>query len=249
MQSCKPTTTPIASTSIVESLIDSPFPDATLYRCLVVALQYLAITRLDINSIVNVVCQHMHAPLWSHFQVMKRILRYIIGTMHHGLHYTTGPLILHAYTDVNWVGDPFGCRSTSGYCVFFSSNPILWSARKQPMVARSSTEAEYRSLASTAAKLTWLRMLLHELRIPLTTVPHIWCDNISAISLASNPVFHARTKHIEGDHHFVREKVVIKELQVHHISSLDQPVDIFTKSLSSHRFKLLRDKLMVRPTH
>ncbi|CAB4293416.1 unnamed protein product [Prunus armeniaca] len=108
----------------------------------------------------------------------------------------------------------------------------------------SSIEAEYHQLAYTAAELSWLRALFRDLQLPLSR-PIIWCDNISSIALASNPVFHSRTKHLGVDYHYVREKVIRSELAVNFICSLDQLADLFTKGLSSARFKLLVSKLPV----
>jgi hypothetical protein len=122
---------------------------------------------------------------------------------------------------------------------------VSWSAKKQAVVSRSSTEAEYRSLAVTTAELFWLRMLFKEISIPLTMAPVLWCDNLSALALASNPVFHARTKHIEVDYHFVREKVLNRDIIVKFISTHDQVADVFTKGLSSARFLFLKSKMMV----
>ena len=112
-------------------------------------------------------------------------------------------------------------------------------------MSRSSTESEYRALTSTAAKLCWLRQVFKDLGIFLPTAPKLWCDNVSALAIASNPVFHARTKHLEVDYHFVREKVLRKDLQVKYIATGDQLVDIFTKSLSTSQFVYLRSKIMV----
>ncbi|KAB2624056.1 hypothetical protein D8674_015716 [Pyrus ussuriensis x Pyrus communis] len=117
-------------------------------------------------------------------------------------------------------------------------------SKKQKTVSRSSTEAEYRQLAYTAAELSWFRSLFKDLHLHLL-LPHIWCDNVSSIALASNPVFHSRTKHLEVDYHYVREKVVRKQLLIHFICSQDQLADLFTKGLSSSRFKLLVSKLPV----
>jgi hypothetical protein len=97
----------------------------------------------------------------------------------------------------------------------------------------------------TVAELYWLRMLFKDLQLPLLSSPIIWCDNIGALALASNPVYHARTKHIEVDMHFIREKVAIKDVCLKFISTVDQVADIFTKELSSARFNFLKDKLMV----
>ena len=118
--------------------------------------------------------------------------------------------------------------------------------KKQTTVSRSSTESEYRSLANTAAEIYWVQKLLCDLHVFLPYTPVIWCDNISAISLASNPIFHARTKYIEVDYHYIRDKVVRKEMDIRYVSSNDQVADIFTKALASPRFQKLKDKLMVR---
>ena len=152
---------------------------------------------------------------------------------------------MHAYCDSDLAGNLDDRWSTTGYGVFLGSNLISWCNKKQSGVSRSSTEAEYRSMAHTTAELYWLRMLLQELHITLSAAPSLWGDNVSAIALASNPVFHSRTKHIEIDYHFVREKVVNHDVQILHTSTQDQIVDVFTKSHTAHRFCFLRDKLCV----
>lgn len=125
-------------------------------------------------------------------------------------------------------------------------NLISWSAKKQPTISRSSTEAEYHALAHTVAKLSWLQMLMRDFSIVLPSLPVLWCDNLGALALASNPVFHARSKHIAIDYHFIREKVATKQLLLRHVSSMDQVADVFTKPLSVSRFQYLKDKLVVR---
>ncbi|RVW86354.1 Retrovirus-related Pol polyprotein from transposon RE2 [Vitis vinifera] len=144
--------------------------------------------------------------------VAKRVLCYLKGTIDLGLWYTKGEQTLQAFCDSDWAGNPDDRRSTTGYGVFFGSCLISWTAKKQSVVARSSTEAEYRALTITTAELYWIRMLLKELHISLPTAPTIWCDNSGALALASNPVFHARTKHIEVDFHFIREKVANRDI-------------------------------------
>uniref|UniRef100_A0A2N9FW81 Reverse transcriptase Ty1/copia-type domain-containing protein n=1 Tax=Fagus sylvatica TaxID=28930 RepID=A0A2N9FW81_FAGSY len=221
------------------------YPDPHGYRSLVGALHYLTFTRPDISFSVHQVCQYMSAPTTIHLAAAKRILRYLRGTLHHGIAFTPGPLQLSAYTDADWAGDPDDRRSTSGYLVYLGSNPITWSAKKQPTVSRSSTESEYRALAIASAELCWIRTLLKDLGIYLSQTPILWCDNVSALAIASNPVFHARTKHIEVDFHFVRERVLRKDLEVKFVSTIDQLADIFTKSLPTQRFIDLRRNLMV----
>ena len=102
--------------------------------------------------------------------------------------------------------------------------------------SRSSTEAEYRSMSISTAELFWLRMLFKELAIPLSLAPVLWCDNVSTLALASNPIYHARTKHIEVDYHFIRKKVLNGDILIKFISTLDQVADIFTKGLYSSIF-------------
>ena len=114
-------------------------------------------------------------------------------------------------------------------------------------MARSSTEAEYRALASTTAELCWIRMILKDLGVYLSLPPMLWCDNVSALALASNPIFHARTKHIEVNYHYINEKILHRELQINFNSTHDKLVDIFTKGLSSPQFLDLAYKLMGLP--
>ena len=120
--------------------------------------------------------------------------------------------------------------------MYLGYNPITWSAKKQLTVSKSSTKSEYRALASTTAELCWLRQVLRDLGIFLAILPKVWCDNVFALAIASNPVFHARTKHIEVDYHFIRERVLRRDLHVKYISTGDQLADIFTKSLPTSRF-------------
>lgn len=130
--------------------------------------------------------------------------------------------------------------------MFLGSNLISWSSKKQHTVSRSSTEAEYRSLALASAELIWVQFLLTKLHASLASLPILWCDNIGATFLASNLMFHARTKHVEIDYHFIRECVASGQLQIQFLCSKDQIANVLTKGLSTPRFQWLCDKLMVQ---
>lgn len=125
MDSCKISPTLVVSKNRFNSN-DNLYYDLTFYRCLVRALQYLTVTRPDIAFAVNTVCQHMHEPRNSHFQAVKRILRYLKGTIQLTPKFTSGSLALNAYSDSDWAGDITDRKSTSGFCVFFGNNPIMW---------------------------------------------------------------------------------------------------------------------------
>jgi len=124
---------------------------------------------------------------------------------------------------------------------------ISWKSGKQRTIARSSTEAEYKALANDTAEVIWLQYLLTDLQIPSSSAPIIWCDNLGATYLSMNLVFHARTKHVEVDYHFFRDRVAKKEIQIRFISSRDQLSDVFTKPLSTSSFTAFRFKFQVDP--
>ena len=244
MTDCKPCKTPSSPNSHFLPN-DSPLlSDPTTYRSLVGALQYLSFTRPDLSFAVQQACQYMSTPTQNNLQAAKHILRYLQGTLHFGIAFTPGPISLSAYYDSDWARDPVDRCSLTSMVLFFGNCPISWFAKKQGIVSRSSTEAEYRALASTTIELYWIRMLLRDFGLFLPHPPLLWCDNVSALTIATNPVFHARTKHIELDYHFVHEKVLRRDLLIKFISTHDQLADLFTKGLLSPWFNWLTSKLM-----
>ena len=191
----------------------------------------------------------MHAPIEDHFRALKRILRYVKGTVHHGLqlHCTSSHELL-AYSDTDWAGCPDTQQSTSGYLIFFGPNLVSWCSKKQSTISRSSAEAEYRSLAITTAEVAWIVQLLRDLRLPLPSPPKILCDNKSALFMAFNPVTRSRSKHIAIDYHFLRELIANGSVKVAFTSSHLQLVDSFTKGVSKPQFLLFHNKLHVIPS-
>jgi len=247
MADCKPCSTPVDTNPKVAAADGAPVDDASDFRSLAGALQYLTFTRPDIAYAVQQVCLHMHDPRAPHLAALKRILRYVRGTLDLGLLLRpSSSTDLVVYTDADWAGCPDTRKSTSGYAVFLGDNLISWSSKRQNTVSRSSAETEYRAVANGVAEATWLRQLLQELHAPLRRATLVYCDNISAVYMSSNPVQHQRTKHIEIDLHFVRERVSVGDLRVLHVPTSSQYADIFTKGLPSSVFMEFRSSLNVR---
>ncbi|GKC31952.1 ribonuclease H-like domain-containing protein [Tanacetum coccineum] len=160
------------------------------------------------------------------------------------------------YTD--WAGCPTTRRSTSGYCVFLGNNLLSWSAKRQPTLSHSSAEAEYHGIANAVAETCWLRNLLRELHTSLSSATLVYCDNVSAVYLSSNPVQHQRTKHIEIDIHFVRDLVAAGQVRIYQKSqensqkraSTDTRTEECTKAGSKAKEKsILSQKVKEKSTH
>ena len=247
MSFCKSSPTPVETKTKLSASFGNPYHDPTEYRSLAGALQYLTFTRRNISYVVQQVCLFMHDPKTRHMSALKRIIRYIHDTLDFGLHlYPSFVSKLVSYTDANWVGFPDTRRSTYGYCVYLGDNLISWSAKRQPTLSQSSAEAEYRGVANVVYESCWIRNLLLELHFPITAITLVYCDNVSAVYLFGNPVQHQRTKHIEMDIHFVREKVAHGQARVLHVPSRYQIADILTKGLPLQLFHDFHDSLNIR---
>ena len=180
----------------------------------------------------------------SHSQATFRILRYLKQAPGLGLFFAANSsLQLKAFSDSDWAGRLDTRRSITGFSVYLGNSLVSWRSKKQPTVSRSSSEAEYRALATTTCELQWLTYLLTDLRIPFKQSALLYCDNQSALQIAANQVFHERTKHIDIDCHLVREKVCSGLVKLLPVSSSKQLADIFTKSLSPSLFSTLCAKL------
>ena len=188
----------------------------------------------------------MHDPREPHLAALKWTLRYLRGTLDFGLLLRrSASTDLVVYSDTDWAGCPDTRRSTSGYAVFLGDNLISWSSKRQPVVSRSSAEAEYRTVANGVAEASWLRQLLLELHQPLRRSTLVYCDNVSAMYLSTNSFQHQRTKHVEIDLHFVRERVAVGDVRVLHVPTTSQFADIFTKGFPSSVFVDFRSSLNV----
>jgi hypothetical protein len=188
----------------------------------------------------------MCEPKHIHMVVVKHILRYVQGTIAYGLRYTSSEgVMLHGYTDSDWIGSTVDRKSTSRYCFSLGSAMVSWSSRKQGSIAQSTAKAEYIATSVASREAVWLRNLLSYLfSVDLEPIV-IHCDNQSCIKLSENPVFHDRSKHIEIRYHYVRDMVQKNILSIQVVPTTEQTVDILTKSLSLTKFVYFRDKLGV----
>nr|GEV82192.1 ribonuclease H-like domain-containing protein [Tanacetum cinerariifolium] len=169
---------------------------------------FLSQKQPDISNAFQQICLYMHDPREPYLATLKRILRYIRGTLDFRFHlYSSTTISLVGYTDADWAGCPSTRRSTSGYCVFLGDNLLSWFSKRQQTISHSRAKAEYRGVANVVAETAWLHNLLRELHSPLSAATLVYCDNVSATYLSANPVQHQRTKHIEIDIHFVRDLV------------------------------------------
>lgn len=226
------------------------FDQLPIYWSTVGSLQYPTMTRLDSAFSVNKLSQFFQAPAVLHWIACKRVLRYLASIPAQSFKFTAAPrLNLVAFSDVDWASNLNDRKSTIGTCIFLGDSLISWASKKQDVVARSRTESYYCALASTTSEIIWLRSLFSEFGVQLDPQPPvIWCNNIGAESLASNPVFHARTKHIEIDAHFVREKFTSNQLKVSYVPMEDQVADAFTKPLTiPHLVKICSKLNLVVP--
>jgi hypothetical protein len=246
MTDCKPASTPVDTKAKLSSSAGQLVTDPTFYRSIVGALQYVTLTRRDLAYAVQQACLHMHDPRDVHWLFFKRILQYVRGSAQKGLQLrrSTSPTLV-AYSDADWVGCPDTRRSTSRFCVFLGDSLVSWSSKRQAIVSCSSAEAEDRGVANVAAECCWLRHLLDELHVPIGKATIVYCDNVSAVYLSENSVHHGRTKHVELDVHFVREKVAVGAIRVVHVPTQQQLADIMTKGLPAAQFEDFRSSLCI----
>ncbi|PNX75793.1 retrovirus-related Pol polyprotein from transposon TNT 1-94 [Trifolium pratense] len=240
----KPAPTPLDHSTKIHQDSSAAYEDIGGYRRLIGKLLYLTTTRPDISFATQQLSQFLSSPTITHYDTACRVVRYLKGTPGRGLFFPrSSSLQLLGFADADWANCLDTRRSTSGYCFFLGNSLISWRAKKQNTVSRSSSEAEYRALSTAACELQWLLFLLRDLGVSCARAPALYCDNQSAIHIAANPVFHERTKHLEIDCHFVRDKVQQGLFRLLPISTKSQLADFFTKALPPKSFNSFISKL------
>jgi len=230
MLGCRPASTPIEQNHKLCAQSREPV-DKEKYQRLVGRLIYLCHTRPDITYAVSVVSRYMHDPRNGHMDAVYRILRYLKSSPGKGLWFKkNNHLNVEGYCDADWASCLDDRRSTSGYCTFVGGNLVSWGSKKQPVVSRSTAEAEYRAMSVCLSEMLWVMNLLSELKLGKGPMK-LWCDNRSTINIANNPVQHDRTKHVEIDRFFIKEKLDNGTLKLSHIASGEQVADCLTKGL------------------
>uniref|UniRef100_I1PRH8 Reverse transcriptase Ty1/copia-type domain-containing protein n=1 Tax=Oryza glaberrima TaxID=4538 RepID=I1PRH8_ORYGL len=245
LKDCNPCATPMEERLKLSRDSTAPPVDATEYRRLVGSLRYLVHTRPDLAFAVGFVSRFMERPTEEHMVAVKRILRYVAGTMEYGLHYKREKeeQRLIGYSDSDLAGDIDTRRSTSGMLFFLDSSLVSWQSIKQRVVALSSCEAEYVAATNAATQGIWLARLLGELLGKQPKAIELKVDSKSALALAKNPVFHERNKHIDLQYHFIRDCLEEGSINASFITTMDQLADILTKALGRVKFQELRAKI------
>ncbi|KZV22697.1 Cysteine-rich RLK (receptor-like protein kinase) 8 [Dorcoceras hygrometricum] len=244
MTGCRPSDTPIDPNLKLGDITQGTPVDVGRYQRLVGKLIYLSHTRPDIAFAVSMVSQFMHSPYEEHLDAVYKILRYLKNTPGKGLLFKRCSVRnIEGFTDADWAGSVTDRRSTSGYCIFLWGNLVTWRSKKQNVVARSSAEAELRAVANGVCELLWVRRVLKELQLEFEAPMKLFCDNKSAINIANNPVQHDRTKHIEIDRHFIKEKLEDGSICMPYVPSEQQIADGFTKGNFRPKFEDFTSKL------
>lgn len=217
-----------------------------MFKQLVGCLMYLTVTRPDLMFSVCLLSRFMANPRVSHWLAGKRILRYLKGTIELGIFYRRnegGDMRLMAFTDSDYAGDLNDRRSTTGCVFLMGSGSISWALKKQPVVALSTTEAEYIAAAFCACQCVWIRRILEKIGAEEKSATVIHCDNNSTIQLSKHPVLHGKSKHIEVRFHYLRELVSGEIVKLEYCATENQVADIFTKPLKLEQFEKLRTML------
>ncbi|CAH9132625.1 unnamed protein product [Cuscuta epithymum] len=244
MEKCEVAKTPMNTNEKLQKCDGTERADERFYRSMVGGLNYLTHSRPDIALSVSIVSRYMHSPTKQHLGAAKRILKYISGTLEYGIQYSSvREFKLRGYTDSDWAGCVDDRKSTSGSVFDLGSGAITWSSKKQETVALSTSEAEYVAAGAAAKQALWLKKLLSDLCCKQEESPEIWCDSKSAIAMARNPAFHSRTKHIDVQHHFIRQLVTEEKIKLQFCGTDWQNADLFTKALNQAKHYYFMERI------
>ncbi|XP_071700361.1 uncharacterized mitochondrial protein AtMg00810-like [Rutidosis leptorrhynchoides] len=243
---CKPALTPI-EVSFVDEKVDAPIEKINQYQRLLGRLIYLTLTRPDISFTVHVLSQFMHFPMKSHMKLALRLLRYLKKSPGKVVHIVKSNVSdIKVFVDSDWAKRVMERKSITGYAIFLNESLIAWKSKKQPTISRSSAEAEFRALATVTCEVVWVLKILNDLKIKFSIPVNVFVDNKAAIQIASNPVFHEKTKHFEIDLFYVRDKIVGGVIKPVKLDSEENVADIFTKGLNSLQHEYLVEKLLMK---
>jgi len=224
--------------------------DPSRYRRLVGRLIYLGTTHPELSYAIHMLSQFMSDPKADHMEAALRVVRYLKSSPGQGILLRSNtPLVLTGWCDSGFDSCPITQRSLTGWFIQLGGSPISWKTKKHDVVSRSSAEAEYRAMADTVSEFLWLRALLPALGISCNEPIMLYSDSLSAISLAANPVYHARTKHVGRDVHFVRDEIIRGTIATKHVSTTSQLADIMTKALGRREFDAFLLKLGICNLH
>lgn len=241
LQAAKIAKVPMKHGNLVANGKQAAFEEIKHFQEMVGTIMFAMIeTRPDIAISTSLCSRFAQNPSKAHIQAVKDIIRYLIGSRTRGITFGGGTLEILGYSDSDWGGDREGRKSTTGYIFMMNNGPVSWSSKKQTTVALSSTEAEYMALTQAAKEATWLRLLMTELGLLGTDSQHakilVKADNQGSIALANNPVYHARSKHIDIQHHYVRNEVLEGRIELSYIPTEDMIADGLTKPLVPVKF-------------
>ncbi|XP_050909931.1 uncharacterized mitochondrial protein AtMg00810-like [Lathyrus oleraceus] len=249
MDSCKAMSTPMGSGTYVDQDESGVSIDITKYRDMIGSLLYLTVSRPDIMFSVCLCARFQANSKESHLMAVKRIMKYLKGTTNVGLWYPKGSVCnLLGYSDADYAGCKTDRKSTSGTCNILGNALVSWSCKKQACVALSTAEAEYIAAGSCCAQILWLKQQLSDYGVNLGCIP-LRCDNTSAVNITKNPVMHSRTKHIDIQHHFLRDHVLKGDVEVTFVDTHNQLADIFTKPLAKEPFFKIQRELGILDEH
>jgi hypothetical protein len=222
LEDCKAVSTPMTVGCKLSKDDESKIVDTKYYRSMIGGLLYVTASRSDVKQVVGMVARFQEEPKESHVQVVKRICRYLKGTIDLGLWYPSkDSFTLKAYPDVDWAGSIDDIKSTSGGAFFLGESLVAWISKKQSSISLSSTEVEYIAAAECFTQVEWMKQTLQEIKITFEEPTIIHCDNTSAISLSKNLFQHSKSKHIPIKYHYLRDQAENKNIKLEYVPTQD----------------------------